>query len=61
MKLTQFAIRNHQFTLILILLISVWGMLSFVTMPRSEDPMIAPPGTTVTIVFLAQPHWTWNS
>ena len=51
MKLTQFAIRNHQFTLILILLISVWGMLSFVTMPRSEDPMIAPPGTTVTIVF----------
>ncbi len=51
MKLTQFAIRNHQFTIILVLLVSVFGLISFFTMPRSEDPMIAPPGTSITVVY----------
>ena len=57
MKLPSLAIRNHQFTWIAFLLLVILGSVSFLTMPRSEDPqfnfsaamiMVVDPGTTPT-------------
>jgi multidrug efflux pump subunit AcrB len=38
MQLPALAIRNHQFTIVLFLLLVMLGVVSFFTMPRSEDP-----------------------
>lgn len=51
MQLPRLAIQNHQFTTVLIILLVMSGVVSFVTMPRSEDPRVSPPGTTVIIVY----------
>ncbi len=51
MKLPKLAIDNHQFTIILMVLLVVLGVASFFTMPRSEDPQITVPGTTVIAVL----------
>jgi multidrug efflux pump subunit AcrB len=51
MRLPDFAIRNHQFTVVIITLLVLSGMVSFFTMPRSEDPQITSPGTTVTVTY----------
>jgi multidrug efflux pump subunit AcrB len=51
MRLPDFAIRNHQFTVVIIMLLVLSGMVSFFTMPRSEDPQITSPGTTVTVTY----------
>ncbi|MCL6414388.1 efflux RND transporter permease subunit [Aestuariirhabdus sp. Z084] len=55
MKLPQLAVSNYQFTLVVVLLGVVLGVVSLLTMPRSEDPQVtlamadviaAYPGTT---------------
>jgi multidrug efflux pump subunit AcrB len=51
MRLPRLAIENHQFTTIIIALLVLSGAVSFITMPRSEDPEVSPPGTTVIIVY----------
>jgi multidrug efflux pump subunit AcrB len=51
MKLPQLAIRYHQFTLIVIALCSIFGVLAFVTMPRSEDPQVSPRGAAVVVLY----------
>ncbi|MBU2438731.1 MAG: efflux RND transporter permease subunit [Acidobacteria bacterium] len=51
MKLSAFAINNYQFTLILILLLVLSGVVSFLTMPRSEDPQVTPNGTSVIVLY----------
>jgi len=51
MKLPDLAIRFHHFTLIIIALVFVFGVLSFLTMPRSEDPQVAPRGGTVLVLY----------
>jgi multidrug efflux pump subunit AcrB len=38
MQLPALAIRNHQFTTVFFLLLVMLGLVSFLTMPRSEDP-----------------------
>jgi len=38
MKLPGIAIKNFQFTLTLIFLLIIFGLVSFVSMPRSENP-----------------------
>lgn len=57
MQLPEIAIRNHQFTWIAFLLLIILGIVSYFTMPRSEDPqfkfsaamiLIVDPGTTPT-------------
>jgi multidrug efflux pump subunit AcrB len=45
------AIENHQFTTVFIILLVMAGVVSFITMPRSEDPQVSPPGTTVIVVY----------
>jgi len=51
MKLPVRAIRNHQFTLIVIALLTLLGVLSFQTMPRSEDPQFDFPLVIVTVAY----------
>ena len=51
MKLPLYAIRNHQFTLIIVALLTVLGVLSYLTMPRSEDPQFDFPLVIVTVTY----------
>lgn len=51
MKLPFHAIRNHQFTLIIVVLLATLGVLSFQTMPRSEDPQFDFPMVVVTVTY----------
>ncbi|SEI38629.1 Multidrug efflux pump subunit AcrB [Dyadobacter koreensis] len=51
MKITSFAVKNYQFTLIIFLLVAVVGVLTLLTMPRSEDPTTHPPQYLVTVIY----------
>jgi multidrug efflux pump subunit AcrB len=51
MTLPGQAIRNHQFTLIVVALLTLLGALSFQTMPRSEDPQFDFPLIIVTVAY----------
>lgn len=51
MKITNFSVRNYQFTLIIFLLIAVVGVLTLFTMPRSEDPTTHPPQYLITVIY----------
>lgn len=51
MKITNFSVRNYQFTLIIFLLVAVVGVLTLLTMPRSEDPTTHPPQYLITVIY----------
>ncbi len=51
MKFSKLAIENHQFTIIIIALFLITGLISLITMPRSEDPLVTPPGSTVVVIY----------
>jgi len=51
MSLPKFALENHQFATIIISILVLMGIVSFLTMPRSEDPQISPAGTTIYAVY----------
>ncbi|MFH1197721.1 MAG: efflux RND transporter permease subunit [bacterium] len=51
MRLPKYSIENHQFTIVGILLLVIIGIVSFFTMPRSEDPQVSPPGTSIIVVY----------
>ena len=51
MKITNFSVKNYQFTLIIFLLFAVVGVLTLFTMPRSEDPTIHPPQYLITVIY----------
>ncbi len=51
MNLPKFAIENHQFSTIIIIILVLMGIVSFITMPRSEDPQISPAGTTIFVIY----------
>ena len=51
MKLPKLAIDNYQFTLIMAIMLVVLGMVGFLTMPRSEDPQVAPAGSSVIVIY----------
>ena len=38
MKLSEYAVKNYQFTLILFVMIIALGLSTILNMPRSEDP-----------------------
>jgi len=50
MKLPQIAIKNHQFTLVIIVLIVLNGLVAFLTMPKYEDPLSSYPFTSVVVI-----------
>jgi len=51
MKLTEFAVRNYQFTLVIFLMTVVVGLSTFFNMPRSEDPVIDSPQFPIIVVY----------
>lgn len=51
MKITNFSVTNYQFTLIIFLLVTVVGLLTLFTMPRSEDPITHPPQYLITVIY----------
>ncbi len=51
MNLPKYAIENHQFTIIITVLLILMGVVSYVTMPRSEDPQVTEAGASVLVVF----------
>ena len=51
MKLPKLAIENHQFTMIVVCLLVLLGIVSFFRMPKSEDPQIQGVGSTIFAVY----------
>ncbi|MEZ2442849.1 efflux RND transporter permease subunit [Chitinophaga sp. RCC_12] len=51
MKITNFSVRNYQFTLIIFMLVAIVGVLTLFTMPRSEDPTTHPPQYLITVIY----------
>jgi multidrug efflux pump subunit AcrB len=50
-KLLEFPIRRHQFTLVAFLCIAALGIYAFLNLPREEDPHIKAPGFLITGVY----------
>jgi multidrug efflux pump subunit AcrB len=51
MKLPFLAIRNYQFVLVFIGLLTLVGVMALLTMPRSEDPNPSFPNYTITVIY----------
>ncbi len=51
MNLPKYAIHNYQFAVVLFILISIAGIFSFFSMPRTENPAIYIPGGSVVVVY----------
>ncbi|MBD3167633.1 MMPL family transporter [bacterium] len=51
MKLTRIALDNKPFTVMMLALLILYGVFGFLQMPRSEDPFIKPPFSSVTVVL----------
>ncbi|MCX6164456.1 MAG: efflux RND transporter permease subunit [Ignavibacteriae bacterium] len=51
MKLSELAIKNSQFTLVMFLMVIVIGINTVITMPRTEDPELKYPEFPVVIIY----------
>ena len=51
MIIPRIALDNSRFTLVVFLLLLLFGTGSFLTMPRSEDPPLQIPGASVIIIY----------
>lgn len=51
MNLTNFSVKNYQFTLVMALMVAVVGLVTLLTMPRAEDPQIKAPQYFIVIVY----------
>ena len=51
MKLPKYAIDNYQFTVMVFFLLVIAGITSYVTMPRTENPVIYMPGGSVVVIY----------
>ncbi|WP_339865048.1 efflux RND transporter permease subunit [uncultured Algoriphagus sp.] len=51
MRISDFAVKNYQFTLIIFLMAIAVGVTTFLNMPRSEDPVIEAPQFPVVVVY----------
>lgn len=51
MELPRLAIKNSQFTITIVLLLVLVGLVSYLTMPRSEDPQFDLPITLIEVVY----------
>src|SRR5436190_1007340 len=50
MKISEYAVKNYQFTLIMFLMAIAVGVTTLLTMPRSEDPEVEAPQFAVIVV-----------
>src|SRR5688572_572619 len=51
MKISEYAVKNYQFTLIMFLMAVALGVTTLFNMPRSEDPEIEAPQYAIVIVY----------
>jgi multidrug efflux pump subunit AcrB len=51
MKISDFAVKNYQFTLVIFLMTVVLGLTTFFNMPRSEDPVINSPNFPIVVIY----------
>lgn len=51
MKISEYAIKNNQFTLIMVLMVVAVGIATLLGMPRSEDPELNAPIFPVVVVY----------
>ncbi len=51
MKISSYAVKNYQFTLIIFIMIIVLGITTIMSMPRSEDPEVHAPVYTITAIY----------
>lgn len=51
MKITEYAVKNSQFTLVVFVCIAALGVVSFLGIPRMEDPALKVPSFTVTAIY----------
>ncbi len=51
MKISEYAVKNYQFTLVMFLMAVALGVTTLFTMPRSEDPEIESPQYTIVVVY----------
>jgi multidrug efflux pump subunit AcrB len=51
MKISEYAVKNYQFTLVIFLMIIALGVTTIMNMPRSEDPEIHAPQFPIVVVY----------
>lgn len=51
MRISDFAVKNYQFTLVIFLMTVAVGLMTFLNMPRSEDPVIEAPQFPVIVIY----------
>jgi multidrug efflux pump subunit AcrB len=51
MKISDYAVKNYQFTLVIFIMIIALGFTTIMNMPRSEDPEMHAPAYTVIVVY----------
>jgi multidrug efflux pump subunit AcrB len=51
MKISDYAVKNYQFTLVIFIMTVVVGITTLLTMPRSEDPEIKAPQFPIVIIY----------
>jgi multidrug efflux pump subunit AcrB len=51
MKISEYAVKNYQFTLIMFLMAVAVGLTTLFTMPRSEDPEIVAPQYAIIVIY----------
>lgn len=51
MKISDYAVKNYQFTLVIFVMIIALGLTTIMNMPRSEDPEMHAPSYTVIAVY----------
>ena len=51
MKISNYAVKNYQFTLIMFVMVIVLGITTIIDMPRAEDPDMNAPQYPIIIVY----------
>ena len=51
MKISDYAVKNYQFTLVIFLMIIALGITTILNMPRSEDPELNSPMYPIVVVY----------
>lgn len=51
MQITDFSVKNSQFTFIIFSLVMALGINSLLNMPRAEDPKFSPPGYNIMVIY----------
>jgi len=51
MNPAKISVENHHFTIIVVVLLIIFGLFAIFSMPKSENPAIEPPGTSIIVLY----------